>query len=186
MARKPGNFEWLGYTQQQRELLDFIDHLGNNAWSRTPQLEALMPTTLANCAAEDLAFDRITTAMESVGYSPEAYISSGVGSPSGSPASSDPDRSRYRGGLEIMVTDCQRRRPSGARRSSSSAQLSVAGTRTVHRPAPSGVTKPWTSMMGTLLPPGSCARSCPLPLSAQARSFSRTGSADVGSIPVSG
>lgn len=72
MARKPGNFEWLGYTQQQRELLDFIDHLGNNAWSRTPQLEALMPTTLANCAAEDLALDRITTVMESVGYSPEA------------------------------------------------------------------------------------------------------------------
>lgn len=69
MARKPDNFEWLEFTVEQRELLDYIDFIGNNGWDRNGQTEALMPQLLADCAAEGLTIGKVVEAMESIGYS---------------------------------------------------------------------------------------------------------------------
>ncbi|HEU4542711.1 MAG TPA: hypothetical protein VFR23_16400 [Jiangellaceae bacterium] len=30
MARRPADFTWIGFTPEQVELLEFLDHLGNN------------------------------------------------------------------------------------------------------------------------------------------------------------
>ncbi|WP_313816325.1 hypothetical protein [Citricoccus sp.] len=68
MARKPPNFQWIGFTEEQRELLDFIDHLGNNGWTSTGQTDELMPKLLAECAEEDLPIGQVVEAMESIGY----------------------------------------------------------------------------------------------------------------------
>lgn len=68
MARKPDNFEWLGFTQEQRELLDFIDFLGNNGWARNSQTDEVMPSTLDDCAEAGLRVEQIKGAMQSIGY----------------------------------------------------------------------------------------------------------------------
>jgi hypothetical protein len=34
VARKPTNFQWLGFTQEQIDPLDFFDFIGNNGWAR--------------------------------------------------------------------------------------------------------------------------------------------------------
>lgn len=69
MARKPPNFEWgIHFTDRQRELLDFIDFVGNNGWDRNGQTEALMPNLLTECANEGLTIRQIMDAMLSVGY----------------------------------------------------------------------------------------------------------------------
>lgn len=68
MARKPPNFEWIGFTKEQLELLDFLDFLGNNGWDRNGQTEELMPKLLADCAKEGLSIDRVMEAMMSIGY----------------------------------------------------------------------------------------------------------------------
>lgn len=72
MARKPNNVEWIGFTSEQGDLLDFLDHLGNNGWARNSQTGALMPGVLADCVAEGLSLDRIIVAMRSIGYSDRA------------------------------------------------------------------------------------------------------------------
>lgn len=68
MSKKPPNFEWMGFTSRQLELLDFIDHVGNNGWDRNGQTDELMPKLLANCAKEGLSIARIIEAMISIGY----------------------------------------------------------------------------------------------------------------------
>lgn len=72
MTRRPPNVSWLGFTPAQAELLDFLDHLGNNAWTRTSQTEGVMPGLLADCKEAGLSLARIKAAMESVGYSKQA------------------------------------------------------------------------------------------------------------------
>lgn len=68
MARKPPNFEWLGFTQEQRKQLDFLDFIGNNGWARNSQTEALMPGLLDDWAAEGLTLNQLQEAMRSIGY----------------------------------------------------------------------------------------------------------------------
>lgn len=69
MARKPSNLEWLGFTREQAELLDFLDHVGNNGWDRNGQTDVLMPTLLADCWEAGLTMQQVQQAMESIGYS---------------------------------------------------------------------------------------------------------------------
>ncbi len=68
MARKPPNFEWIGYTNEQVGLLNDIDFYGNNAWDRNGQSDELMPKLLAKCANEGLSLKQIVEAMISIGY----------------------------------------------------------------------------------------------------------------------
>lgn len=72
MAKKPDNFQWLGFTDEQVPLLNFIDHLGNNSWTRNPQTEALMPKILGQCADAGLNVDQVIEAMRSIGYDDRA------------------------------------------------------------------------------------------------------------------
>jgi hypothetical protein len=72
VARKPANFEWIGYTKEQIELLDFLDFIGNNAWTRNGQTEVLMPKILGELAAKGVAIVRVKEAMDSIGYSKQA------------------------------------------------------------------------------------------------------------------
>jgi len=72
MARKPANFQWLGFTAEQIELLDFLDFVGNNGWDRNSQSDELMPRLLADCEAQGLSLAALKDAMRSIGYSPGA------------------------------------------------------------------------------------------------------------------
>ena len=72
MARKPQNFEWIGFRPKQVELLDFLDFVGNNAWSRNGQSESLMPNVLRECSEASLSLDQIKQAMKDIGYSRDA------------------------------------------------------------------------------------------------------------------
>jgi hypothetical protein len=42
VARKLSNVSWRGFTHDQAELLDSLDHLGNNGWARNSQTNELM------------------------------------------------------------------------------------------------------------------------------------------------
>lgn len=68
MARKPANVAWIGFTQEQAELLDFLDHLGNNGWDRNGQTEELMPALLAEAASLGLTLAQVKVALGSIGY----------------------------------------------------------------------------------------------------------------------
>jgi hypothetical protein len=68
VARKPPNFQWLGITDEQVELLNFLDHLGNNGWDRNGQSEALMPKVLADVEASGMTLEQVKQAMSDVGY----------------------------------------------------------------------------------------------------------------------
>ncbi|GAB2562808.1 hypothetical protein [Leucobacter ruminantium] len=68
MALKPPNFQWLGFTEEQIELLDFTDFIGNNGWARNSQTEEVMPNHLNDCAEANLGIDRIVEAMKAIGY----------------------------------------------------------------------------------------------------------------------
>jgi hypothetical protein len=72
MARKPQNFEWIGFTPEQVELLNFLDFVGNNAWSRNGQTETLMPKALRECSDANLSLDQIKQAMKDIGYNRDA------------------------------------------------------------------------------------------------------------------
>jgi hypothetical protein len=72
MARRPANVSWLGFTEEHAEMLDFVDHLGNNGWDRNSQTEAIMPSVLAECESAGLSLTRVKEAMESIGYGPSA------------------------------------------------------------------------------------------------------------------
>jgi hypothetical protein len=65
MARKPANVEWLGFITEQAELLDFLDHLGNNGWDRNGQTDEIMPRTLADCWEAGLTMPQVQQAMPS-------------------------------------------------------------------------------------------------------------------------
>lgn len=72
MALKPANFQWLGYNTEQIELLDFIDFIGNNGWSRNGQTDAIMTSTLDDCADAGLTIKAVIEAMRGIGYSRDA------------------------------------------------------------------------------------------------------------------
>jgi hypothetical protein len=72
MARKPQNFQWIGFTPEQVKLLDLLDFVGNNAWSRNGQTETLMPSVLRECAEAGLSLEQIKQAMKDIGYSRDA------------------------------------------------------------------------------------------------------------------
>ncbi len=72
MTRRPPNFSWQGFTQNQAKLLDFFDDLGNNGWARNGQTEALMPTLLGDFEQAGLPLTQVKEAMESIGYSKQA------------------------------------------------------------------------------------------------------------------
>lgn len=55
MARKPPNVSWLGFTQEQAQLPDFLDHLGNNGWARNSQGDELMPKVMGDFERVGLA-----------------------------------------------------------------------------------------------------------------------------------
>lgn len=68
MAKKPANFQWIGFTDEQIQQLDFFDHIGNNGWARNSQTEALMQRRLAAWAAEGLTLRQLQDAMAAIGY----------------------------------------------------------------------------------------------------------------------
>lgn len=68
MTRRPTNVTWVGFTPEQVELLELLDYVGNNGWSRNSQTDALMPTLLRDCEAVSLTVERIKLAMAAVGY----------------------------------------------------------------------------------------------------------------------
>jgi hypothetical protein len=72
VALKPPNFQWLGFTDQQVKLLDFIDFVGNNAWDRNGQTETLMPKVMADVEAAGMTVAQVKDAMASIGYSKDA------------------------------------------------------------------------------------------------------------------
>jgi hypothetical protein len=72
MARKPPNLEWLGFTDEQAKLLDFLDYLGNNGWSGNSQTDEIMPKVLAECWQAGLTMQQVQQSMKSIGYSPDA------------------------------------------------------------------------------------------------------------------
>ncbi len=72
MARKPPNFQWFGYSDEQLRLLDRIDFYGNNIWARNSQTEAVMTGILDDCAAANLGIGEIVGAMRSIGYEADA------------------------------------------------------------------------------------------------------------------
>jgi hypothetical protein len=72
VARKPSNFQWLGFSHEQTEELDFIDFLGNNGWARNSQTDEIMVSVLDDCARLGLPIDDIVGAMAAIGYHREA------------------------------------------------------------------------------------------------------------------
>jgi hypothetical protein len=72
VTRKPPNVSWLGFTKRQAELLDFLDHLGNNGWARNRQTEALMPKLLGDLEQAGLPLVQVKEAMASIGYGKQA------------------------------------------------------------------------------------------------------------------
>jgi hypothetical protein len=72
VTRRPPNFSWQGFTQQQADLLDRLDFYGNNGWARNPQAEVVMPELLGDFEKVGLLLARIKEAMASIGYSKAA------------------------------------------------------------------------------------------------------------------
>lgn len=72
MARRPKNFTWLGFSDEQVKQLDFLDFVGNNGWGRNSQTEALMPNLLQDFADEGISIDRVKQAMADIGYGQHA------------------------------------------------------------------------------------------------------------------
>jgi hypothetical protein len=68
MTKRPENVEWIGFTEKQAKLLDFLDRLGNNGWSRNPQTEQLMPKVLGQLHDLGVPISRTRVAMASIGY----------------------------------------------------------------------------------------------------------------------
>lgn len=68
MARKPPNFQWLGFTDDQLDQLDFFDFIGNNAWAPTGQTEEAMPAMLKEWADSGRTLADLLEAMAAIGY----------------------------------------------------------------------------------------------------------------------
>lgn len=72
MARKPSNFQWLGFSGEQIGQVDFFDYVGNNGWARNSQSELLMPGLPKDWADEGLTLEQLQDAMASIGYHDQA------------------------------------------------------------------------------------------------------------------
>lgn len=72
MVRRPANFTWLGFTPEQVELLELLDHVGNNGWARNSQTEELMPKLMQKFADAGVGLARIKDAMAAIGYDKHA------------------------------------------------------------------------------------------------------------------
>lgn len=68
----PTTFTWIGFTREQVELLEFLDHLGNNGWARNSQTEAEMPKLMEEFADSGVTLARIKPAMVAIGYGKHA------------------------------------------------------------------------------------------------------------------
>ncbi len=72
MARKPSNFEWIGFSPEQIDMLNRLDFYGNNAWSRTSQLDVMMPALLSECEKAELSLVDVKQALAAIGYDSHA------------------------------------------------------------------------------------------------------------------
>ena len=72
MARRPPNFAWIGFTPEQTDLLEFLDHLGNNGWDRNGQTDELMPKLMQQFADAGVSVARVKEAMAAIGYGSDA------------------------------------------------------------------------------------------------------------------
>lgn len=72
MTRRPTDYFWQGFTPEQAERLDFLDHLGNNDWARNPQSEEIMPQLMGDLYKLGLNMDHVKVAMKSIGYDKDA------------------------------------------------------------------------------------------------------------------
>jgi hypothetical protein len=68
MVRK---HSWRGFTQEQADLLNYLDHDGNNGWARNPKSEEVMPKLMDDLCRAGLTIATIKAAMESIGYDKE-------------------------------------------------------------------------------------------------------------------
>ena len=68
MAKKPDNFQWVGFSREQLSLLDHLDFLGNNAWASNGQSEVLMPKLLGELAALGVTVNQVKDAMAAIGW----------------------------------------------------------------------------------------------------------------------
>jgi hypothetical protein len=69
MTTPPADLSWIGFTNQQRDLLETLHFIGNNGWDRNGQSDEMMPRLLEQAAAADLSLARIKEAMAAVGHS---------------------------------------------------------------------------------------------------------------------
>ncbi|MDB6426199.1 hypothetical protein [Curtobacterium sp. 20TX0008] len=69
MTPPPGNLSWIGFTDEQRDLLESLHFIGNNGWDRNGQTDEMMPRLLDRAAAEGLSLARVKEAMSAVGHS---------------------------------------------------------------------------------------------------------------------
>jgi hypothetical protein len=72
VARRPPNFAWLGFTDEQVQHVDFLDHLGNNGWARNTQTDAIMPTVMGDLERAGLTITQVKEAMAAIGYGKDA------------------------------------------------------------------------------------------------------------------
>ncbi len=68
MTPPPGNLSWIGFTEEQHDLLESLHFIGNNGWDRNGQTDEMMPRLLDRAAAENLSLARIKEAMSAVGH----------------------------------------------------------------------------------------------------------------------
>lgn len=72
MAKASEGHTWEAFTAEQGEMLSFLDHLGNNGWTRNTQTEALMPKVLKDFADAGVTIEQVKNAMAGIGYGKEA------------------------------------------------------------------------------------------------------------------
>jgi hypothetical protein len=73
MVRRPqDHHSWQGFTEEQADLLDFLDHLGNNGWARNPQSEEAMSGLMSDLDKAGLDVEQVKEAMASIGYDKDA------------------------------------------------------------------------------------------------------------------
>ena len=65
---RPSSVSWLGFTEEQAQLLDYIDHVGHDGWERNDETEQIMPRLLAQAHETNLTLAQIKDAMRSIGY----------------------------------------------------------------------------------------------------------------------
>jgi len=72
VARKPPNFTWLGFSEEQVRLLNHLDFVGNNGWDRNSQTDLVLPSLLGRFEQVGLPLGRVKDAMASIGYGKDA------------------------------------------------------------------------------------------------------------------